>query len=1229
MKRAFDEGKFCWNFSGRKRAAAAVKKVKKQCKTPFTSSCRCRSFPAAFVSLKSLPANDKSPCLALFLPLLTMPSLRKFLFILLLFPVFHLAGQVGGAWREKPVFFAGDTLTLDTLSIVPGTFSLFQNEQKLDSTQYVLLPADAKLVLNKNVPRENLRVKYAVYPFLLTQEHAHKNQKTFTSSPDHAVNPFLYRPGELKTEDPFATGGLNKSGSLSRGISFGNNRDVSVNSSLNLQLSGKLTEGVELMMVATDDNLPLQADGTTQQLQEFDRVFIQLSSKSTKLIAGDFFASRPNSYFMNFNKRGQGLNVTSVIPMDSAKAKLSVTGSAAISKGKFARSLIQGTEGNQGPYRLRGAENELFIVVLSGTEKVYIDGKLLVRGQENDYTINYNTAELTFTAKQLITKDKRIVVEFQYSDRNYSRSMFHTGFEYSTEKYALRFNAFSEQDSKNQPLQQTLTNEDKLKMAAVGDTLLKAFVSGVDSVPFSGDLVLYLKKDTLVNSVLYTDVYVYNTSPDSAHYRLSFTYLGPHNGNYIQISSAANGKTFQWVAPIAGIPQGEYEPVILLITPKKKQLVTFGGDFKFIKNTLINTELAYSNNDLNTFSPYNAFDDHGYGAHLNIKNKQKIRDSLSLLLEGNYEYVSSYFSPLERYRPVEFERDWNLITATNTGALHPDQHLGKAGIALVKNGFGTVGYDFSTFLNGTTYTGLKHSVNSTIRKKGFTLIARGSLLNSTGTYGATDFIRHRVDVSQKIFKQLTISAYEDQEINSIYRPSTDSLQLSSLSYFEWQGAVTIADTTKRSFTVFYKQRTDRLPSGKAFINSAVADNIGGTIILNGNVNHQLRVTASYRNLNIISPLLISQAPDHTVVGRLEYTTRLWKSVLTGQTFYEVGSGLEVKKEYSYLEVPTGQGTYAWSDYNGDGVKQLNEFEVAVYSDQANYIRVFTPTNDYVKVYTNQFSQSINLRPAAIWATSKGVKGAIARFSDQAVYRVERKTQSNDPYYAFLPTLNDVSDTALVSLNATVRNTVSFNQLSSKFGLEYTWQEVSGKSLLTNGRDSRSNTFNEGKVRWNITKSLSLQTIYRDGYKRSASEYFAAKNYRIHYYETEPKFSIQPGTTFRVSFSYRYAQKQNTPDLGGESANIQKFGTELKLSRLSKGSFLAEANYIRIKYNGVESSAIGYDMLEGLRAGQNFTWKVSWQRSLATNLQLTLGYEGRKTPGANFIHTGSAQVRAIF
>ena len=57
-----------------------------------------------------------------------------------------------------------------------------------------------------------------------------------------------------------------------------------------------------------------------------------------------------------------------------------------------------GQEGNQGPYKLRGNNGELYVLVISGSERVFVNGILLTRGENNDYIIDYNAGEVIFTS---------------------------------------------------------------------------------------------------------------------------------------------------------------------------------------------------------------------------------------------------------------------------------------------------------------------------------------------------------------------------------------------------------------------------------------------------------------------------------------------------------------------------------------------------------------------------------------------------------------------------------------------------------------------------------------------------------------------------------------------------------------------------------------------------------------------------------------------------------------
>lgn len=1157
--------------------------------------------------------------------------------------------QANGNVHSKTIKISSDTIQLDTLSLIPGSIIIKKSDgTMIDTSLFYIDHANGKLILNRkkmngeNILLDSIQTEYKTFPHLFTQETKHKDIKNIRPDNKGFINPFAYTI-DNKNDDIFKMDGLNKTGSISRGITIGSNQDMVVNSNLNLQLSGKLNNDIEILLAATDNNIPIQPDGNTQQLQEFDKVFIQLSKNKTKLIAGDFQMTRPKSYFMNFYKKAQGLNFSTTLATNENKKEkqgtYSTSLSAAVSRGKFARNQIQGIESNQGPYRLRGAENELFIIVLSGTEKVYIDGRLLDRGQENDYIINYNTAEITFTAKQLITKDKRIVVEFQYSDKNYARSLVHFGNDYEQGKLKLHLHIYSEQDSKNQPLQQDLTPEQKALLGNIGDTLSLAVTPSFDSVAFTNSEVLYFKTDTTIGTRTFQNVFFYNTNADSAHYRVTFSNVGTNRGNYIQINSSANGKVFKWVMPdtITNTPQGNYEPVVQLITPKKKQMVTAGIDYDFSKKSKLNIEAALTNNDINTFSSYNSNDDIGYGLKVNFDNalllqKTKSADStsheLNLVSNVNYEFVQKYFSPIERFRSIEFERDWNRGTLTT---VNKDQHIVGAGIGLVQKGIGSIGYKFNAFLEETNYSANKHMANLSYSNKGLNIRYDGSLLSSTSNQN-TNFYRHKSFVAQKI-KWITIGAKDEFERNLFSLTKKDSLLVNSYQFWEWQAFAQNSDTTKNRYGINYKQRTDyavkNSSTNSLLSRAAFAESYGGFFELIKNPNNQLKINAAYRRLQIIDSTITSQKQDNSLVGRIEYNVRLLKGVIYSNTFYEIGSGLEIKKEFSYLEVAPGQGIYTWIDYNENGVKELNEFEISAFPDQATYIKVYTPTNEYVKTYTNQFSQTLTIKPGVVWANKKGIKKFISRFSNQTSYRIDRKSNESDISKAYNPFLAETNDSTLMTLNSLFRNTLFINQLSPVFGLDITFQDVRNKSLLVNGFEARKNQYYEGRLRWNISQKFSLNTSGKSGIKASSSQFFSSRDYEITFYELEPKINYQPNTSFRASVSFRYTDKQNKAELGAQRATLQDYGAEIKYNVLNKGSLNAKVDYIQIQFNGLQNTSLAFEMLDALKVGQNITWGLSYQRNLSNNLQLSLTYDGRSSEGSKTIHTGGAQVRAYF
>ena len=656
---------------------------------------------------------------------------------------------------------------------------------------------------------KSIIVAYRVFPVNFSDSYYHKDFTKFVSADKKEEPQFIYNPN-AGNYPFFEKDELNKRGSISRGISFGNNQDAIVNSSLNLQLSGKLSNNINILAAISDNNIPVQPDGNTQQIQDFDKVFITIFNETMKLTVGDFEISKPAGYFLNFNKKAKGANFSSVFKTGEKKDYiLKTTFCGAISKGKYNRMVLIGQEGNQGPYKLSGIDNETNIIILAGTEKVYIDGKLMKRGEENDYIIDYNTAEVTFTPQQPVTKDKRLVVEFQYSEQSYARFLIFESNEFDTKRTKTWLNFYSEQDSKNQPLQQSLTDDQKKLLSQIGDSINKAYVPNVDSVAFDNSYVLYRKIDTtLSNGMIVKNIYVYSTNPLNAFYRLGFSLVGINKGNYVQSQTSANGRTFEWVAPVNNVPQGSYEPVVMLVTPKKNQMITVGNTSSLTNTTISNFEFALSNNDVNTFSTIGKGNDVGYAFKIGIVQKFPFADTnlTKLLTSVNYQLINKNFVPIERFRTVEFERDWNL---TNSNELNNAENYLNFNILFNRQKLADAKYAFE-ILDKPNYEGTKNNISLSLNRYGFNLVFGGSILNSTDNLNKTDFIRDNATLSRKI-SFVTIGIKEEQESNKWYGIKNDSLLNNSYLFNQYEIFAHTNDTLKTNLFCDYKTRKDYLP----------------------------------------------------------------------------------------------------------------------------------------------------------------------------------------------------------------------------------------------------------------------------------------------------------------------------------------------------------------------------------------------------------------------------------
>lgn len=430
--------------------------------------------------------------------------------------------------------------------------SVLVEEKLLERSAYLLDIQEGKVIFFTRLPElSTIRV---VYRYLIFSDESKDRGREALRTLEPRTSDTLISVTKIDKSGAASAGNWIISGNKSLGFSAGNVSGVGIDQATNVVLSGQI-EDVSVEAEISDQSSSIPPEGTTRELEELDRIAIALRGTGWQGNFGDVTLGLDGGLFGRLERRAVGAVV------HGSKGIFTVSGGYAKPRGEFGSLLFNGIDGVQGPYRLSPDGQAAEIV--PGSEKVYLDGKPMVRGWDADYTIDYSTGELFFTNRHLIDGRSRIEVKFQFVTNNYERNIAFAGFSVRPEPVHFELAFFQEGDNLDRSSVLNLSEEEKRLLGALGRDTIRAWLSGGEFVGFGkGDYELE------------EDHFRY-VGPGKGSYQVHFTLKGDSLGSYVYDGMLPG---FRFV----GKNKGNYIDSVRVVLPKRqdlaygKLLVNFG-----------------------------------------------------------------------------------------------------------------------------------------------------------------------------------------------------------------------------------------------------------------------------------------------------------------------------------------------------------------------------------------------------------------------------------------------------------------------------------------------------------------------------------------------------------------------------------------------------------------------------------------------------------------------------
>ena len=1122
---------------------------------------------------------------------------KKGWFLILFFIGFYANSQnTSSDFRTKKFMVSKDTIKFDSVPINPQNFKVLAGQKILYPTEYEIFYNEALLIISAEKYQE-ITIEYFRFPAFITKTYSPFDKKFIV--PNNSNTGQLYslttnkKATELKLFD-----GLKTSGYINRGITSGNNQSTVANSSMDINIEGKLSDKVAIRANIFDTNIPLQENGYSQSITDFDRIFIELYSKDWRVKAGDISLKNESSYFLAFEKQVSGLEVAA-----SINTNTKIAASGAIVRGQFSSYDFVGIEANQGPYKIFGPNNEPNFVIIAGSEKVFVNGSKITKGINEDYLIDYNIGEVRFNTTFPITNDMRIRVEFQFSNRNYTRFISYEKAEYKTNNVELSGYFYNENDVKNQPIQVSLTAAQKQILANAGNnTNLMVGESAYPDV-FDANRILYKKVQSGTN-----DYFEYSTNENDNLFTVTFSNVNNNEGDYILSETFANGNVFVYV----GANLGNYQPITQLIAPTKLQVAVLNSSYKPSKKTTILTEVAFSNNDQNLFSTID--NNQNKGIATKLAWKQTLLDKKwKLLSDVNYLFIHKNFNTIQRFQSVEFNRDWNLNNPTGN-----QQQIG-IDLSLQKSEDTFLNYSFQQLQFSDNFKGEKHLITSNVQLKNTSFYTNSSFLSNNSEIQDNTFLRVKAGIEQRLLKSWFGGFLNIESNNGVIKQTQEAI-LTNHQFKEYEGYIGLGDSTKVFAKVGFNYRDNDSIKTNTFteINNRKTYYLDAKIIQTERTN--LSLFANYRETeNAFSE------NQKALNSKIIYNQRFLKNFITLGTSYETSSGNVAQQDFVYVEVEAGQGFYTWIDYNDNGIQEFDEFEVAEFQDQANFLRVPLPNLQFIATQSAKINQSITLN-ANQWSNKTGLKKVLSHFYNQ--FFLSSRNELERARNSFNLNPFNMSKDQQISVNFTIKNSLYFNRGLQNFSATYTYAKAENKQQYSIGSQDTDTNYQQIDFQHKVGKFWLIDLQGKLSENKLETENFNNRNYEIDVIAFQPKISYVLNNDNRFAAFYHMKNKENTL-AEFEKLKQQKIGIEYFYTGKSTSQFNANFTTFFNDFSGNPNSPVGYQMLEGLQEGTNYTWTFLWNKKLNSFLNVNLNYKGRKSLNSKTIHTGTINLKAVF